>query len=317
MKKFLSVVLTLLLLGACAGAMAQEGREGPFTVGLALSDMSAPAFIDARNLLQARIDENGDKLMVCDCQADPGRLVTGIENFLEAGYDIIILQNFAGEACYDVCQRAKDSGVVICSYDYEMELAQFNTLADNEALGKVIGSNCARWIVENYGDEAVDVAVCDYPLMDFMVVRANAMIEALHEIAPNANVAIQLQAGFVPEGVTAGENFLQAAPNVKAVMGINDGGVLGVCQAYQAAGKSMSKDKIGMFGSDGSKEAAQAIREQDMFLMTVDLQLPQVIADLYGNARGYLMTGVYDENLRVTYFPMIPVSLENVETIAG
>ncbi|MEG1515892.1 MAG: substrate-binding domain-containing protein, partial [Clostridia bacterium] len=272
MKKLFGILLALtLVFGMVGGATAEPIKTGPLTVGLALSDMSAPVFIDARNLLQSAIDANGDKLIVCDCQADPGKLVTGIENFQEAGCDIIILQNFAGEACYDVCQKAKDNGAIICSYDYQMELAQFNTLADNEALGKVIGENCGKWIVDNYGDAAVDVGVCDYPLMDFMVVRADAMVEALHETAPNANVAIRLQAGFVPEGVTTGENFLQAAPNIKAVMGINDGGVLGVCQAYQAAGKSMEKDKIGMFGSDGSKEAATAIKEQDMFLMTVDL----------------------------------------------
>ena len=316
MRKIACIILSVALVFAACTAFAETPiKDGPLTIGLALSDMSAPVFIDARNLLQSEIDKNGDKLIVCDCQADPGRLVTGIENFQEAGCDIIILQNFAGEACYDVCQRAKDKGAVICSYDYEMDLAQFNTLADNEALGKVIGGNCGKWIVDNYGDAAVDVGVCDYPLMDFMVVRADSMIAALHEAAPNAHVAIQLQAGFVPEGVTAGENFLQAAPNIKAVMGINDGGVLGVCQAFQMAGKNMAKDKIGMFGSDGSKEAAKAIKDKDMFLMTVDLKLPQVITDLYVHARDYLKTGKYDESLRVSYFPMIPVYLDNVDTI--
>lgn len=294
-------------------AIAANNGES-ITVGFVLSDFSAPVFVQAQRELEKRVEADGNKLTCVDCQGDVNALINGVENLTNAGAKIIIIQNFAGDAAEPILQQAQDKGIIICSYDNLLEFANYSCLADNEELGRIIGSECGKWIAETYGDEAVDVAVCNYPSMEIMITREKGMLAGLAETAPNAKVVNTLSAGFVPEGVTAGENFLQANPDVKAVMGINDGGVLGVYQAYKSAGKSKD-DGIGMFGSDGSSDAAAAIKEEDMFKCTINLKLVDVIIGLYDDGLYSIAKGEDDASKKITYFPMIPTYLDNVDEI--
>jgi ribose transport system substrate-binding protein len=292
---------------------AGGGSDG-ILVGLILSDMSAPVFVQVQRNLTKVVEADGNRLMVVDTKVNPANLISGVENLVSAGAKIIIIQNFAGSVGVDALREAKNKGVIICSYDYLIDFADYNSFADNVKLGKVIGGETGKWIKKTYGDQPVEVAMCDYPSMAFMVERANAMIEGLRAEAPNAKVVVSQPAGFVPDGIKAGENILQSHPNVKAVMGINDGGVLGVYQVFKSAGKS-KKDSIGMFGSDGSSEAAAAIKENDMFLCTINLKLIQTFENLYKRGLYTVQTGKLLEDERIAYFATDPVYLENVSEI--
>jgi ribose transport system substrate-binding protein len=261
------------------------------------------------------VQADGNRLMVVDCKVNPATLVSGIENMVSAGAKIIIVQNFAGDVGIAALQEAQKKGVVICSYDYYYDFADYNSFAENTALGKVIGAETGKWITKTHGNTPVEVAMCDYPSMGFMVERANAMIAGLKETAPNATVVVSQPAGFIHDGIVAGENILQSHPNIKAVMGINDGGVLGVYLVLKSAGKSL-KEGIGLFGSDGSSDAAAAIKEQDMFLCTIDLKLVKMFTDLY--KRGFYTiqnNGKLLEDERIAYFAMDPIYYENVSEI--
>jgi ribose transport system substrate-binding protein len=312
--KRLVVAAILFTMSTMVFAGGNQEKKGVL-VGLALSDMSAPVFVQVQRRLTELVEADGNRLMVVDCKVNPSTLVNGIENMVSAGAKIIIVQNFAGDVGAAALQEAKNKGVVICSYDYFYDFAHYNSFADNTALGKVIGSETGKWITKTHGNNPVEVAMCDYPSMGFMVERANAMIEGLKTTAPNATVVVSQPAGFIPDGIVAGENIFQSHPNVKAVMGINDGGVLGVYQVFKSAGKS-KKDGIGMFGSDGSSDAAAAIKEQDMFVCTIDLKLIKMFTDLYKRALYTVQNGgKLLENERIAYFAMDPIYYQNVSEI--
>lgn len=295
-------------------ADSQDKADEPLTVGLALSAINTNAiFIDMAKDIQARCDEAGYKLMTADIAEDPNKVVTALENFINGGCDVIIVQNYAEEACADLLKKAVEQGIIVGSYDYTSEYAQYAVIASNYDVGKAIGQACGEYVAANEGSKKV--AICSYSSLDFLVERAKGMEEGFKEKCPDGEVVSTLDAGFASEGVAAGENFLQTAPDIQAVMGINDGGVLGVYEAFRAAGKSREKDGIALFGCDASEDGINALKEDDMFYCTIDLDLVNQVSLLYERCVEAYQTGKIDEANKLITYPMNPIYLENVDNL--
>ena len=236
-KKTLSMTLAAAmaagLLAGC-GEKKQGDTEDPsakkLTVGLALTGINSNAvFIDMRKDIEARCNEAGYKLMTADIEGGASQIVTALENFINGGCDIIILQNSAEEAYADLLKQAVEKGVIVASYDYESDIAQYACICSNYEVGKVIGQEMGKFCNENEGSGKV--AICSYSALDFLVERERGMRDGFAEVCPDGEIVMAQDAGFANEGVIAGENFLQAIPDIQGVMGINDGGVLGVYEA--------------------------------------------------------------------------------------
>lgn len=320
MKRLITCILLLSLFVCCLSACtAESGSESPtgeepeesLTIGLALSGINSNAiFIDMTKDIQAKCDEAGYKLMTADIAEDPNKVVTALENFINGGCDVIIFQNYAEEACASLMEEAIDKGIILGSYDYESDYAQYACIASNYEVGKVIGQECGKWVKANEGSKKV--ALCSYSPLDFLVEREEGMREGFAETCPDGEIAITLDAGYPPEGVTTGENFLQAVPDVQAVMGINDGGVLGVYEAFKAAGMSFEKDHVGIFGCDASVDGINAIKEDDMFLSTIDLDLVNQVSQLYKRCVDAALGGEIDESKAVVTYPINPVYIDDL-----
>ena len=252
MKKFfallLSVVMVLGLLAGCGSKDSnKDNGEKKLTVGLALTGINSNAvFIDMRKDIEKRCNDAGYKLITADIEGGASKIVTALENFINAGCDIIILQNSAEEACADLLKQAVDKGIIVASYDYKSDIAQYACICSNYEVGKVIGQEMGKFVNEHEGSGKV--AICSYSALDFLVERERGMRDGFAEVCPSGEIVMAQDAGFANEGVPAGENFLQAIPDIQGVMGINDGGVLGVYEAFKAAGKSFAKDGIALVG---------------------------------------------------------------------
>jgi ribose transport system substrate-binding protein len=68
--------------------------------------------------------------------------------------------------------------------------------------------------------------------------------------------------------MTQAESMLQAHPNIKAFLGVNDGGILGACEVLEARG--VSPDDYGCFGMDAIEEALTKIRGNTPYKMTIN-----------------------------------------------
>ncbi|MEG2383392.1 MAG: substrate-binding domain-containing protein, partial [Oscillospiraceae bacterium] len=183
--------------------------------------------------------------------------------------------------------------------------------ASNYDVGKVIGLECGKWVAENEGSKKV--ALCSYSPLDFLVEREKGMRDGFAEACPDGEIAIALDAGFTPDGVVAGENFLQAVPDLQAVMGINDGGTLGVYEAFKAAGMTLEKNKVGIFGCDASEDGINAIKKNDMFLCTIDLDLVNQVSGLYERCVEAAKGGKIDETKAVVTYPVNPVYIGDLK----
>lgn len=312
MKMNRRLFLVLLLVTLLEGSMlfANGRSEHNMTVGLALSGIKSNAiFIDMARNTQRLCDEAGYKLLTADIQDGPDKVVTAMENFINAGCNIIIIQNYAEDACSDMMRKAVKNGIVIGSYDYTSDIAQYAVVCSNYEVGKIIGKECGGWVKTNPGSKKV--AICSYSPLDFLVERERGMRDGFTEACPEGNIVITLDAGFPSDGVKVGENFLQAHPDIQAVMGINDGGCIGVYEAFKAAGLT-KKNGVAIFGCDASVDGINAIKEDDMFKCTIDLDLVNQVQQLYERCLDTVKTGLVNESEKLIYYPINPIYLSNI-----
>lgn len=320
-KKLLAAILAstmVLALAACGsgggsdsgdGESSEEGKSSDIKIGFVVSDMSDAFFAHLVQNMEAYAKEKGVTFTAKECP-EIGDKITGIENFVEGGCDTIICHVTDADALKDAAVSAEEAGVHFVSYDSDIEGTSAFIGIDNYEYGYAIGKNAADWINENFDkSETVKVGVCNYPDYPFLVTREEGILAALKELSPNAEVVVSAKAGYTPEGVDVGDAWVQSNPDLNVVVGINDAGVLGVYETFNAAG--IKGDKLGMFGGDAVDDALAALKEGGTFKATVTTNM-LLHADYFIDAGIELAeNGKLEE--REILFPLDPITADNVD----
>lgn len=320
-KKLLSIGLIGMMavsLAACGSSGgseeetdSSESGEKDVKVGFVISDMSDAFFAHLVQELEEYSEEIGVTFTATECP-EIGDKITGIENFVQSNCDTIICHVTDADALKDAALSAEEAGVKFISYDSDIEGTSGFIGVDNYKYGYEIGKNACEWINENFDEsETVQVGVCNYPDYPFLVTREEGILAALDELAPNAEVVVSAKAGYTPEGVDVGDAWVQSNPDLNVVVGINDAGVLGVYETFNAAG--IIGDDLGMFGGDAVEDALAALQAGGTFRGTVSTEMLPNAHSFIDMAVELAEKGEVEE--RELYFPMKAVTKDNVEEI--
>lgn len=316
------LAMTLMCSGltACQGTSPEtSGSETTETVesdsagdqikiGFSVQDISNPSWAEMYKYMEAKAEELGAQITLSDCKANPYKQIESLENFVNGGYDAIIVHSFDQESATATLKEAQEKGIKVIAYDTYLESADCYFGLDNYEVGKLIAKNASDFINEKFPDGACEIGVCNYPLNQVCLDRAQGIVEGLAEYAPNATIVAEAQAGYTEEGIEVGENFMQAHPNMKVIAGIDDAGLLGVYEAIKGRGKQNDED-MGMFGIDALEEALKLISEDTVFRSTIHLDLNTVGEQMVQSACD-LVEGKEVE--KETYFPMVTITVDNV-----
>jgi ribose transport system substrate-binding protein len=288
-----------------------EGTDlSDISIAFVVSDLSNPFFAKLVDKMKAYADEKGFQFTAQECIEDSDK-IDAIENFTSSGTDVIIVHVSNADALKNAALNAEKQGVRVISYDTDIEGTSAFVGIDNHEYGYAIGKNAAEWINETFDpSEEVKVGVCTYPDFPFLVVREQGIEDALNDISPNAKVVVSAKAGETPGGVDVGDAWVQSNPDLNVVVGINDSGVLGVYQAFKAAGLT-NNDKIGFFGGDAVDEALSAIKEGGAFKATVSTNM-LLHYEYFLDAACTLAINGKLEN-REILFPLTKVDISNVD----
>ncbi|MDR1898846.1 MAG: substrate-binding domain-containing protein [Treponema sp.] len=317
-KRLFLVALSLALAagitfagGGRQGAEGGKGEEEQITVGLALSAINTNSiFIDMRRAIEAKCQREGWRLITADLLEGAPKMITFLETCLATNAKVVIYQNIAEDSYSDLLQQLKDRGVILGSYDNPTRIAHYTSQASNEQLGLTIGREAGKWARANPGSKKA--ALCSYTLLDFLLIRGEAIKKGFLEECPEGKIVFEMDAGYVQQGVSAGEAIIQAHPDIQVVMGINDSGPVGAMEAFKAAGwNSQNHKSVGLFGCDASEDGMRALRENDMFKCTIYLDVVNQVVALFDRCVALYKTGVYDDSKANVFFPMTPVYLEN------
>ena len=297
MKKTLAIILVLLLalfVTACDGSdqatNATESEEtastventgetedvdySDITIAYAASSLTNEIFAMQIEAMQKYCDEIGVKFLYKPSEDNEGK-IAAIENYKSMDVDVIMVHVTDTASFEGAMKEVQAAGIKFFSYDTKIEGCDAYYGWDNYDLGWAIGENAAEWVNANFDpSETVNAASANYPSLDFLKTREQGYIDALAELAPNVVWVTEGLGGLASNGVTSGENFLQMGVDINLVVGINDGGCLGVYEAFKAA--NYGGDKVGIFGCDATGDALNAIADGGIYRGTVTTELINV-----------------------------------------
>jgi ribose transport system substrate-binding protein len=289
-----------------AAAVAALGEDG--YVGIIACTFGSEWHFTAADSARARLEGLGLRVEVFDSEIDVEKQISGIENFVADGADVIIICLFDPPSVQSALEEAAAAGVRIVQYAGRQlgEIGAVTITAEDRDMGLAAGEYAGQLINEEMGG-AANVAILDYPDVANVVVRAEAIAEALGEVAPEATIVGNYLGGTTENGLTSMETALQEHPEINVVVSINDAGAYGAMQALEAAGHT-AEDTI-IVGIDAETQARELIGEGTMYRGTVDTA-PARYGEMAANAAIKLLAGS-----TLPQDVAVPVALVTAETM--
>ena len=311
-RKHISLICIILLLttvfvSACSGKQTGEADAEGLKIGFAVVDISMGYWNEQIEGAQAKADELGIELIVQNSDTDPAREISAMENWIAQGVDAIIVSAVDAKALETYVEQAHEKDIPVIAAIHDLEGADAFVDQDEYRLGVMTGELAGKWISENLEPDA-EFAVLGFDGLEHVIIRGDGMEDGVHNIAPDAQlVARQDCNGSTDLGMKVAESLLQANPDLRVFVAVNDACALGIYEAIRATGKEL--DDFCVVGSDGSKEAFEKIRENGIFRGTIDLN-PNGAGQLEVEMAYNLING--EEVETIVTAPMQTITYENV-----
>ncbi|MDE0563460.1 ribose ABC transporter substrate-binding protein RbsB [Exiguobacterium sp. B2(2022)] len=303
MKKWTAwlLALTMVLMAACSteqpGSTSEtETKDGDYEIGLSISTLNNPFFVALKEGAEEQANEMDATLTVADAQNDAAKQVNDVEDMIQKGMDLILINPTDSEAVGAAVQAANDAGIPVITVDRNAETGEVvaHVASDNVAGGRLAGD----YMVELVGEGQKVVELEGIPGASATRDRGQGFNEA---IDGKLEVVAKQSANFDrAEGLTVMENILQDNKDIVAVFAHNDEMALGAVQALEAAGMSDVK----VIGFDATDDAVKAVEGGTMAATVA--QKPAEIGKLGVEAAiNHLKGETVEEN--------IPVELELIK----
>ena len=262
MKKVHLVLLMMimLVLAACSteapGSSSKESdtsdKDGSFKIGLSVSTLNNPFFVTLSDGAKAKAEELGATLTVVDAQDNAAKQASDVEDLIQQGVDLILINPTDSEAVVATVEAANAADIPVITVDRSSEGGDVvaHIASDNIAGGELAG----EYLLELVGEGAQVVEL--EGIAGSSAARDRG--EGFNNIAKEKlDVVAKQTANFNrAEGLTVMENILQGNPDVKAVFAHNDEMALGALEAIEAAGKD-----ILVVGFDATEDAVKSVED--------------------------------------------------------
>ncbi|ALS76105.1 D-ribose ABC transporter substrate-binding protein [Planococcus rifietoensis] len=280
MKKMLLmfVLLAMMVLAACSmeapGSDSEEttgGEEasGDYTVGFSISTLNNPFFVTLSEGAEAKASELGATLSVVDAQDDASKQASDVEDLIQQGVDMILINPVDSEAVASAVASANNAEIPVITVDRSAESGEVvsHIASDNVAGGEM----AAEHLLSLVGDGAKVAELEGVPGSS----AARERGEGFNNIAADSmDVVAKQTANFNrAEGLSVMENILQANPDVTGVFAHNDEMALGALEAIEASGKDVT-----VVGFDATDDAVAAVEEGR--LAGTIAQKPEMIGEM-------------------------------------
>ncbi len=241
------------------------------TIGLSLSTLNNPFFVQVRDGAQAAADELGLKLVVTDAQDSVSNQISNIEDLLQSGVSVLIINATDSDAVVPAVMEANTRNVPVIAVDRGINggTVAYFIASDNVAGGALAG----KFICDKLGGEGNVVELEGIAGTSAARERGQGFNDYLTSSCPGLKVVARQTANFNrAEGLDVMENILVAQPDIAAVFAHNDEMALGALQAVQASGR-----KILVVGFDATDDAVAAVQACTMAATVA--QQPKLLGD--------------------------------------
>ncbi|MFE9673452.1 substrate-binding domain-containing protein [Streptomyces sp. NPDC006259] len=300
----LAAVVTVAVVGATSFLHDGSSSTSNPKVGLALSTLNNPFFVQIQSGARAEAKRLGVDLTVTDAQNDASQQANQLQNFTSSGYDSIIVNPVDSDAAGPAVRAADKARIPVVAVDRGVNKATTDTLvaSDNVAGGEL----AARTVAEKLGGTGRIVILQGQAGTSAARERAEGFAKGLKAF-PGIRVLAQQPADFDrTKGLDVMSNLLQAHPDVQGVIAANDEMALGAVKALGSkAGKSVQ-----VVGFDGTPDGLTAVENGTLYASVAQQpsQLGRIAVD---NALKAFQGKKVAETVKV------PVKVVTKENVAG
>jgi len=268
MKRTLTMVVValMLLLAACGGnnsnnasgndSNADAGDKKDMKVGIAVNTLNNPFFVDLKEGAEETAGEEGIDLVVTDSQGDPGKQMSDVENLLQQGIDLLILNPVDSDAAGQAALLANDQNVPVITVDRQASEGDIVTHVGFDALKS--GGIAATYLEEVLEGEGKVVEIQGILGTNVGQDRSQGFNDHMEGVSGIEIVASQSANFDRGEALSVMEDILQANKEIDAVYAANDEMVMGALSAIESANRL---DEIKIIGTDAIEPAMDAIKE--------------------------------------------------------
>ncbi|MFI7295581.1 substrate-binding domain-containing protein [Streptomyces sp. NPDC050121] len=303
----LAAVVTVAVVGATSFLHSGSSSTANPKVGLALSTLNNPFFVQIQSGAKAEAKKLGVDLTVTDAQNDASQQANQLQNFTSSGYDSIIVNPVDSDAASNSVKAADKAKIPVIAVDRGVNKATVDALvaSDNVAGGEL----AAKTVAEKLGGAGKIVILQGQAGTSAARERAEGFAKGL-KAYPGIQVVAQQPADFDrTKGLDVMSNLLQAHPDVQGVIAANDEMALGAIKALGSkAGKSVQ-----VVGFDGTPDGLKAV-EQGTLYASVAQQPSQLGMIAVDNALKALQGKKVEQTVKV---PVKVVTKENVTGFSG
>ncbi|MCX5339483.1 ABC transporter permease/substrate-binding protein [Streptomyces atratus] len=254
--------IAALCVAVVVGAVSyfNSGSSGGNTkVGMSLSTLNNPFFVQMKAGAQAEAKAAGVDLTVTDAQNDASQQANQLQNFTSSGVKSIIVNPVDSDAAGPAVRSANKADIPVVAADRGVNKAKTATLvaSDNVAGGKL----AAAALADKIGGEGSIVILQGTAGTSASRERGAGFAEGL-KAYPGIKVVAKQPADFDrTKGLDVMTNLLQSHPGVTGVFAENDEMALGAVKALGSkAGKSVS-----VVGFDGTPDGLKAVEAGTLY----------------------------------------------------
>ena len=230
-------------------------KKNSYLIGVNYMTMNNEFYKLMSEEINARVEAEGDRLILRDPALDADRQITQIGEMLDAGIDVLVITPVDWESLTSVLKRAKAEGVYVVVVDsnvYDEELADCTITSDNYNAGRMMGeyflTQCqeAELVIMTHetaksGQDRVQ------GFMD--AVEGSGGIEIVQKIECEGQTEIAMPR--LQEAIRAGLDF-------DNVFCLNDLAGVGVVAALD---ENQMLDRVDVYGVDASPDSKALIYE--------------------------------------------------------
>ncbi|MFG2610981.1 ABC transporter permease/substrate-binding protein [Streptomyces anulatus] len=304
-KGALKLAGAALCVALVVGAVSffNSGSSGGTTkVGMSLSTLNNPFFVQMKEGAQAEAEKAGIDLTVTDAQNDASQQANQLQNFTSSGVSSIIVNPVDSDAVGPGVRSANKADIPVVAADRGVNKAQTATLvaSDNVAGGKL----AADALADKLGGKGSIVILQGTAGTSASRERGAGFAEGLTAY-PDIKVVAKQPADFDrTKGLDVMTNLIQSHPGVTGVFAENDEMALGAAKALGSkAGKSVQ-----VVGFDGTPDGLKAVEAGTLYA-----SVAQQPAELGKIAVQNAVKAAKDEKVESTVkVPVKVVTRENV-----
>ncbi|MFF2201951.1 substrate-binding domain-containing protein [Streptomyces sp. NPDC058145] len=255
----LAAGVTVAIVGATSFLHNGSSSSTDPKMGLSLSTLNNPFFVQIRTGAQAEAKKLGVDLTVTDAQNDASQQANQLQNFTSSNLGAIIVNPVDSDAAGNSVKAADRAGIPVIAVDRGVNKATVNALvaSDNVAGGEL----AAKTVAEKLGGKGKIVILQGQAGTSAARERAAGFAKGLKSY-PGIQVLAQQPGDFDrTKGLDVMSNLLQAHPDVQGVIAANDEMALGAIKALGAkAGRSVQ-----VVGFDGTPDGLKAVESGTLY----------------------------------------------------